>query len=254
MRTTPDMNLSVSIITVCLNSSRTIRDTLDSVKNQTWNHIEHVIIDGGSSDGTQEIVGAYMDSVASFLSEPDDGLYDAMNKGISRSTGDVLFFLNSDDVLCDSEVIADVARAFLEHPETDLLYGNVIYRYPDRMEQRRFNHISRKNILYENLCHQAVFARRDMFRRFGNFDTDYQLGADYDWLLKVFFSGSVTRYADRDIAYFDACGRHADDRDFRMKERLNIKLKHIGWVAYKYGETIYRIRRKWRRILSGRRG
>jgi len=244
------MAMSVCIITVCFNSAKTIRKTLDSVKSQTWKNIDHIIIDGGSTDGTLGIIKDYEDSLGCLVSEPDNGLYDAMNKGISRATGEVVYFLNSDDILCTPEVISDVVHAFQFDPKTDLLYGNVIYKYQNRQERRSFKHISKKNILFENLCHQAVFARRRLFEKVGGFDTDYKIAADYDWILRVFFSGLVVRYLDRDIAYFNAEGRHRDDIGLSEKERLATKLRHIGWLAYKYGEVIYRMGRKYRRLAS----
>jgi len=234
----------ISIITVCLNSVCTIRHTIESIRNQTWNNIEHIIIDGLSTDGTLYILGEYSNSQTRIISEPDSGIYDAMNKGLCYATGEIIYFLNSDDTLCDPYVLNDVNREFKNHPETDLLYGNVIYQNEYSRSRRSFRHITRRNIIYEDLCHQSLFTRRHLFEKIGRFDLSYKINADYDWILKLFYSDYITRYFDRDIAFFYSAGAHSWDENFLLAERLNIKLKYHNRIAYRVGETIYRIIRK----------
>ena len=117
----------VSIITVCLNCSMHIRKAIESVISQTYPLIEYVIIDGASTDGTVEIIEKYRDRIAHFISEPDTGLYNAMNKGIGAATGDILFFLNADDYFADENVVADVADVFSKNPDIDIVFGNQIF-------------------------------------------------------------------------------------------------------------------------------
>jgi len=243
-------NLCLSIITVCLNSEKTIKDTLESVKIQTYPFIEHIIIDGVSTDNTLAIVEQYGDSVSLVVSEKDKGIYDAMNKGLSRSTGDVLYFLNSDDCLHDEGVIADVMNKFNSPTAPELVYGNVFYKYADRQEQRRFDRINRRTLIYADLCHQGTFARKTLFEKFGDFDIRYRIAADYDWLLKVFCSGSSVLYLNRDISVFDAEGEHSRDPVFARKERLKVKLKYQNKIHYILGNTLFRAIRKLRKIAG----
>lgn len=240
----------VSIVTVCFNSSATIEETLHSVNSQTWPDLEHVIIDGGSSDNTMEIVAAHGDRVSYAVSEPDGGIYDAMNKGVLAATGHVVYFLNSDDRLHDSSVIEDVVTCFLKDPDASLVYGDVIYRDGDRKWLCCFEHITRGNIIHEHLCHQAVFARRDLFDKVGLFDLRYPVNADYDWLLRVFYSGVKVRYMNRTIAIFDATGRHAEDVQRLRAERKEVRLKYTGNVRYLLGDLVYRVQRKCRAIMT----
>jgi glycosyltransferase involved in cell wall biosynthesis len=119
-------NLKITIITVCYNSEKTIKTTLDSVANQTFKKIEHIIIDGKSSDKTISIVKKYP-HIKKIISEPDKGIYDAMNKGIKIATGDIIGFLNSDDFYSSNGVISKMAATFEEVPSLDACYADLIY-------------------------------------------------------------------------------------------------------------------------------
>lgn len=243
--------LLVSIVTVCLNSERTIRDTLESVRQQSYPDIEHIIVDGVSSDSTLKIVEEFGDSVSIVISEKDNGIYDAMNKGLSLSTGNIIYFLNSDDVLHDADVIRDVVARFEQKPQPDLVYGDVVYVSSDMQELRRFNRVSRRNLIYRDLCHQGVLARRTLFERFGNLNLDYRIAADFDWLLKVFRSDSPVAYLDRVISVFNAEGEHGRDLESARKERMVVKLQYQSRLRYALGNTLFRGIRKLRSIFGG---
>ena len=245
--------MKVSVVTVCFNSASTIEATLLSVKEQTWDNIEHIIIDGGSSDETVDIVNAHRDRVTCLVSEPDDGIYDAMNKGVGVANGEIVYFLNSDDRLCDPRVIEDVVSCFTHNPDARLVYGDVVYCSEDSRSACRFGHINKNNIIYEHLCHQAVFAHKELFSQVGLLNLEYPINADYDWLLRVFFSGAVTFHMSRDIALFDATGRHMDDVDLLRRERRDVRMKFVNPLHYFVGDVFYRMRRKWRRITGGLR-
>ena len=124
-----------------------------------------------------------------------------MNKAIRMAQGKVLYFLNADDELCDSDVIADVAREFAAHPDIEFLFGNVVYRMPGQESFHRQGCINRVTLPFENLCHQSVFARRVLFSRVGSFDLRWPMSADYDWFLRVFASGAKVKHIDRYIAF-----------------------------------------------------
>ncbi len=240
---------NISIITVCLNSAQTLGTTIESVKNQTFQHIEYIVIDGGSTDGSLEIAQRHSAQISMIVSEKDAGIYDAMNKGVEKAHGDIILFLNSDDSLHDDHVISDIAAEFERHKNLDLLFGDVIYRDNHQLEQRSFRHLSRRNLIFENLCHQAVFAKRSLFKQIGKFDLHYQIAADYDWLLKIFFSDAQILYLPRNIAFFNATGEHF--RNPRgITERRDIRYKYMRPADYRNNETIYRIIRKARKYMQ----
>lgn len=242
--------LTVSIITVCLNSDQTIRDTLESVCQQSYSAIEHVIIDGVSTDNTLKIVGEYSETVSNIVSETDKGIYDAMNKGISCSTGDVIFFLNSDDQFYDANVVSDVVKVFQDRADISLVYGDAVYQADFGEIVSRYDHVNKNNIIFGHLCHQAVFARRELFTNLGEFNLKFSINADYDWLLRVFFSDTNTYYIKRNIAKFNAMGRHMVDVEFLQKERRAVRMKYMNPVRYYFGDLLYRARRKYLRIIG----
>jgi len=243
-------NHRLSIVTVCLNSAETIGKTLESVKLQTYPDIEHIIIDGGSTDNTLQIIEGFSETVARVVSEKDKGIYDAMNKGISLATCDIIYFLNSDDYLYDKKVIEDVMMEFEKDPSLGLVYGDVFYKYAQGLKQRKFNRITRKNLIYTDLCHQCVFAKRELFKEFGEFDLRYRIAADYDWLLKIFYSGVRVHYLDRNIAVFDAEGEHSQNLENMRCDRSESQRKYQSNTRYFIGMILHRIKRKTRKILG----
>lgn len=126
--------MRLSIITVCLNSVKTVRHTLESVSRQTYWEVEHIIVDGASTDGTLSLIKEFSPPVERLISEPDRGLYDAMNKGIAAATGDIIGYLNSDDVYADSDVLQKVARVFADE-NVDACYGDLVYVRQDDMSR-----------------------------------------------------------------------------------------------------------------------
>ena len=246
-------NLKVSIITVCYNAFDYIEKTIESILIQTYGNIEYLIIDGGSNDGTLDIILKYNNKISKIISEKDSGIYDAMNKGLELATGDVVYFLNADDVLYDKDVIKDVVQKFKQNPNLLLLYGNVGYLFEANSvkDLRKFNKISSKTILHENLCHQAVFAKRVLFDEIGMFDLQYKIVADYDWLLKVFLQKKHSLlYFDRIIAKFNYGGYHTQNFQLHKKERMTVKLKYSNRFDYYLRNFIYRTKRKLSKIYE----
>lgn len=183
---------TLSLITASYNSARTIADTLRSVNAQTYPQIQYLVVDGGSKDDTMQIVARDGHRVASAVSEPDKGIYDAYNKGLSRATGDVIGFINSDDYYCAPDVIAEVMAAFEADPELEAVHGDLIYVDPvDTSKIER--HWKSRPATVENLrrgfipAHPTLFLRRDVYDKVGAFDTSYRLAADYDFMLRAFF-------------------------------------------------------------------
>lgn len=236
-----------SIVTVCRDSAQVLPNALESLRAQTCRDYEWVVVDGASTDSTMDIVRDFDAAPVVSVSEPDKGIYDAMNKGVRLARGAYVFFLNSDDSLHDPGVLADVAQALGAHPETDLLYGNVVYAYPDRGVLRSFRHIDARTLPHEDLCHQATFARRVLFDTVGAFDLRFRLNADYDWLIRVFRSGAHTRWIDRRIAQFTIGGAHTQDTRKLADERRQVRLQYMTPFELLRGDVLRRIRHRYHR-------
>lgn len=182
--------MKISIITVVYNNERTIKDALESVLGQTYKDIEYVIIDGKSKDNTVSIIKEYENKLGYFVSEKDNGLYDAMNKGIQSATGDVIGILNSDDLYQDFDVIADVMEQFNNDLKLDILYGNLVYVKSDDVNKivRNWKCKPYYERFFENgnvPPHPALFVKRSVYDKVGLFNLDYKLAADYELMLRM---------------------------------------------------------------------
>lgn len=192
----------MSVITVTYNSAYTLEDTLKSVQSQDYNDIEHIIIDGGSSDGTLRILELYKDSLAVVVSESDEGIYDAFNKGLARASGDVVAVLNSDDVFYDDNVLSLVAEAF-NNTGCGVVYGDaVMVRQDDLYSIVRFWKSS-EFILGSfkdgwHPPHPSFFVRKAIYDSFGNFDTSISVSADFELMLRFMETNKVkAQYVSR---------------------------------------------------------
>jgi len=186
--------VKVSIITVCFNSAETIADTLKSLASQSYKNIEHIIVDGGSSDRTLEVIEANRCEHTKVISEPDEGLYDAMNKGIKLATGDIVGILNSDDFFESDDVVAAVVGTFLQTPECDLVFGDVVFVDQDDLSKvTRYygaQHFKPWKLRFGWMPpHPATFVRRSAYEAAGMYRLDMYISADYEmfvrWLLKA---------------------------------------------------------------------
>ncbi|PCJ25981.1 MAG: glycosyl transferase [Flavobacteriales bacterium] len=182
------MSLKVSIITVCYNSSKTIEDTIQSVLSQTYTNIEYIIIDGLSTDNTLEIVTKYKDKITKIVSEKDNGLYDAINKGIKLATGDIIANLNSDDFYIDNNVIADVVEK-IEKENTDSLYADLYY--VDAIDTNKVvRHWKSGNykhgLFYKGWMppHPTFFVKKSVYEKYGTFNLQLKSAADYEIMLR----------------------------------------------------------------------
>jgi glycosyltransferase involved in cell wall biosynthesis len=190
--------LRVSIITACLNRRGTIADALAAVRRQTGADIEHIVVDGGSTDGTLEVLAQHRAALAKLIPGPDKGIYDALNKGVAAATSEVIGFLHSDDVFARDDVISTVAGR-MEAESLDALYGDVAFVRGDDLERivrvyssRRF---SPSRIAWGWMpAHPALFVRRAVYRERGGFKTDYRIAADFEFVARIFSSGRL-RYA-----------------------------------------------------------
>jgi len=240
----------ISVITVCYNAAGTLATTLDSVRVQSWRPLESVVVDGGSRDGTQDLVAHYGDITGTVVSEPDEGIYDAMNKGIDLARGEIIHFLNADDSFVDEGVVEAAVRIFMAEPEVDLVFGDAVYRTTDGAFLRRYGRVNARNLIYGDLCHQVVFARKRVFEHFGRFNLEYRINADFDWLLRVFRGGAQVRYLPRAVANYDTGGQSNANPTFTRAERMRVRLRYSTQSAYRSGEFGYRLRRKLLTLLG----
>ena len=186
--------MKISIITVCYNSDKTIEKTIKSVISQTYNNIEYIIIDGKSKDTTIDIIKQYETNVSKWVSESDKGLYDAMNKGISLATGDIIGVLNSDDIFTDNYVLENVAK-FHNKNNVDASVGNIIQFNDKGKTVRKY---SAKKWNPEKLkigfmpAHPAIFFKRELFDKYGVYQLDFTIGADYELITRFFLKHKIS--------------------------------------------------------------
>lgn len=194
--------MKVSIITAVFNNRAYIEDCIKSVKDQTYPAIEHIIIDGGSSDGTLDVIKEYKDEISYWVSEQDNGIYDAMNKGIKAATGDIIGILNSDDVYADEFVVKNVLRS-LSQNNVFTCYGDLAY--VDKKDTNKIiRHWKSGRFLKKNFKkgwmppHPTFFARRHVYEKYGMFNLDFPLAADYELMLRFLYKYNVsTTYIPR---------------------------------------------------------
>jgi len=186
-----------TIITVSFNAQGVIEKTIKSVITQNYDGFEYLIIDGGSEDGTVDVVSQYKNYISYFSSEKDGGIYYGMNKGIGKANGDYVLFLNAGDVFSDEEVLADVASFICNHPEADVVYGNSkqILEYGDYVVKPKEAYINNKM----SISHQASFVKRGLLLSH-LFDTRYRYAADFEQLSYFYLSGAKFCYIDRVIS------------------------------------------------------
>lgn len=217
----------ITIITPVFNAEKDIEACILSVAGQSYPDKEHLLVDGASTDGTLEIIKRYAEKYShiKLISEKDDGIYDAMNKGIDLASGEWIYFLGCDDVFYDDMVLVNIFSSD-EIDSLDLVYGNVFWGDTGEIYDGKF---SRLKLMEKNLCHQSVFYRRTLFEKLGKFDTEYKSWADYLFNIKCFNSVNVRlKYVDIVVAKYGAEGFSSatPDEDF-IKNRQVIFQEHF---------------------------
>ncbi|MBQ8502274.1 MAG: glycosyltransferase [Bacteroides sp.] len=223
-----------SIITVCYNAEQTLEDTIQSVITQTYHHWEYIIVDGASKDGTMRIINKYRDRIHCIVSEPDRGLYDAMNKGMALATGDYLCFLNAGDCLHEDDTLLHIAQSLKGERLPDVIYGDTALvdteghfvrmrrlRPPKRLTWKSF----RLGML---VCHQAFFARRSLASMY---DLRYRFSADFDWCIRVMKQAKLMHNTRMTVVDYLQEGMTTQNRKASLKERFDIMVKHYGRLS-----------------------
>jgi glycosyltransferase involved in cell wall biosynthesis len=189
-------SLKISIITVVWNNKETIKNAIDSVFGQTYENIEYIVVDGASTDGTVEVVRSYGDKISKFVSEPDRGLYDAMNKGLALASGDIVGILNSDDFYIDKYVIEKIVKEF-EEKKVDSVYADLVFVKPDNLDKTvRYydsSHFNPDKFAYGWMpAHPTFFVKKEVYQKYGLFKTDYKIAADYELLTRFLAKNKIS--------------------------------------------------------------
>jgi glycosyltransferase involved in cell wall biosynthesis len=186
--------MKVSIITVVYNGEKYLEQTIQSVIKQTYINIEYIIIDGGSTDGTVDIIKKYEDKISYWISEKDNGIYDAMNKGLAVATGDIIGLLNSDDFYIDNLVIENIVHEF-QTRKVDSVYADLIYINNQNKVVRYYDSskFTPNKFQYGLMpAHPTFFARKEVYDKFGNFRLDFKIAADFEILARFLYSNNIS--------------------------------------------------------------
>jgi len=243
--------MKVSIITVCKNAKHFLPQTMNSVLSQTYPDIEYIVIDGASTDGTLDLLQEYDRAYAAsrergctthkfrWVSEPDSGIYEAMNKGIDMSCGTYLLFLNAGDCLHDESVLADV---FSRDHQEDILYGDVVWIDREKGQQKEHSFadcvLNEEFFFHASLAHPSTFIKKDLFVRYGKYDESFSIVSDWEFWIRAILIGrcSVT-YLARVVSDFDVHGISSESASHgkHKRERLRVlRTYYAGPVVWSY--------------------
>ena len=224
-----------SVITVCYNAQATLEDTIQSVIAQTYHHVEYIIVDGASKDRTLSIINRYRDRITTVVSEPDKGLYDAMNKGLRLATGDYVCFLNAGDSFHEDDTLQQMVHTLRELTELpDVLYGEteLVDAEGHFVRMRRLQapehltwHSFRQGML---VCHQAFFAKRTLAEPY---DLSYRFSADFDWCIRIMKKSKVLHNTHLTLIDYLEEGMTTRNHKASLHERFRIMTHHYGWVS-----------------------
>ena len=225
-----------SIITVTYNAGKVLEDTILSVISQTYRNVEYIIVDGNSKDNTQEIIGKYSKHISKMVSEPDKGLYDAMNKGIRMATGDYLCFLNAGDKFHEKETLQQIAETLKDKDLPDVIYGEtaIVDEDGNFLHMRRLSTPERLNWKSFKqgmlVCHQAFLAKRELALKYP-YDMQYRFSADFDWCIRIMKEANCLHNTRLTLIDYLNEGMTTRNHKASLKERFRIMAKHYGWVS-----------------------
>ncbi len=220
----------LSIITVTYNSVKTLEKAILSVISQTYTNLEYIIIDGKSTDGTLDIIDTYRDRIDYYVSESDTGIYDAMNKGIRASTGDVIYFLGSDDEIIHPNTMRDMMEEFCKK-DIDMLYGNVLHISKKGHYTRAGREIYLRDIQAgRRPSHQSMLMSKESLVSAGLFNTTYQVAADFDLMCTCFKQNLPMSYTNTNVAIYGISGKSSTQKNENYAESADIIQKHFGSI------------------------
>jgi glycosyltransferase involved in cell wall biosynthesis len=223
-----------SIITVTYNAEKLLEDTIQSVITQTYHNIEYIIIDGDSNDTTPDIIEKYRPYIHTVVSEPDKGIYDAMNKGLALATGDYLCFLNAGDSLYEDDTLISMVQSICSKELPDVMYGETALVDEKRhfLRMRRLSapgELTWKSFKQGMLvCHQAFFAKRSLAEPY---DLQYRFSSDFDWCIRIMKKSNILHNTRLTVIDYLEKGITTANRKASLKERYRIMVKHYGWFS-----------------------
>ncbi len=213
--------MKISIITITYNSAKSLPRALESVRSQTYGDIEHIIVDGASTDGTKELIEAYAAAHKNvhWISEPDKGIYNALNKGIHMATGDVIGFLHSDDKFYSQDTIAHIAAAFASS-KADVVYGDLEYCKGEKVTRSwKSNTFNPRSLKYGWMPpHPTMYVRREVYKQVGEYDSWFRISADYDMILRIFTAGYKTHYIPQVLVSMETGGASNKNAKARLSK------------------------------------
>lgn len=244
-------DLKVTIITVTYNCEDTIEDTINSVIGQTYKNIEMIIVDGKSQDRTVEIIKKYvsLDNRIKYISEKDNGIYEAMNKGIKISSGDIMNFLNSADKYMNFNVISNIVNKFIIEKETDILYSNILAGGSEIIYKSRLNDLT--FVRRKSVCHQAMFIKKEVFNFTGLYNENLKITADREWFIKCYKSKMKIKHFAETCVFFDTNGISSNGSrnkiiEDEMEEIIYRELGLMLLCAFKLLNIKHRVMRRAR--------
>jgi glycosyltransferase involved in cell wall biosynthesis len=241
-------NLKISLITVAYNAEKTIERSIISVLGQKFNNVQYILIDGGSTDDTKNIIERYRDKISIVVSEPDNGIYDAMNKGIALADGDIIGTINADDFLADDSVLTDVAEAFARQG-TDILYGDLDFINPDEKIVRKWRSGKYRRGMFNRGWmppHPTFYCRKSLFDTHGAYSLEYGSAADYELMLRFIHAHKANVfYLNRIMVKMYAGGVSNKNIGNRVKALLyDLKAMRNNDILFPYITIIFKPLRK----------
>lgn len=230
-RSTPGMPL-VSVVTVVYNGEKHLEQTIRSVLDQTYRNIEYLIIDGGSTDKTLDIIGSFEDRIDYWSSGPDNGIYDAMNRGIGMAKGDLVGLINSDDYY-EPDALQAVVDKYVSNPSPQILYGNTYIHHLDLSARyKAYSHT--KYWLGMGICHPAMFVHGEVYQAVGKYDPGYKIAADFDFMVKAILKKVPFVPVGKFLVNYRASGFSAVNLLSTLKENRRIIRKYSGLISIEY--------------------
>lgn len=231
--------MKITLITVCFNSAKTIKDTLESVLKQSYENYEYIIKDGKSTDNTLDIVKEYekkFKGKLKIISTKDKGIYDAMNEGIKNATGDIIGILNSDDILANNDSFKIIVDNF--EKDIDGIYSNLLIKDYETMTKTVRKFIPKKGNYKLGWYppHPTLYVKKEVYKKYGMFDINYKIAADYDFMLRIMINNCNLKYIDKELVYMRSNGvstnglkgyKSSFDDSIRVLKENKIKFPYI---------------------------
>lgn len=233
----------ISVITVVYNGEKGLENTMLSILNQNYINIEYIIVDGGSTDSTKDIIRKYEEKISYWVSEPDMGIYDAMNKGVKLSQGEWIIFMNSGDIFNNKEVILQIFSSHID-TMTHIIYGNTLIENTKISPPATIN---KKYFFFDTICHQSIFIRRSVFEEIGYHNLNYKILSDREFLLRAVIRKLNFKYVDVDVCLWETVGFSSQNIHLFQNELSIIRNIHFNSFenfSARFGRIISRIKKK----------